>query len=158
SRTVGWFTTHFPVCLDLGAALAPGELLTSVKEQLRAVPSHGMTYSVLRYLGPDAELRSALAARPRPAVAVTYHGQFDQVLSSDSPFRPAAERLGPLQSPLGQRTHALYIGANVSASCLNVAFTYGSRRFEAATIEQLAADYVGSLRELIAHCSETELA
>ena len=50
SRTVGWFTSVFPVRLDVGAinmdeALAggagAGRALKQVKEQLRAVPGHG---------------------------------------------------------------------------------------------------------------------
>ncbi|MBN1240260.1 MAG: non-ribosomal peptide synthetase, partial [Gammaproteobacteria bacterium] len=155
SRTVGWFTSHFPVCLELGAALAPDEVLKSVKEQLRAVPSRGITYSVLRYLANDPELASRLAAQPRPSVAFNYLGQFDHVLAEDSPFRPAGERLGPLQSPRAVRSHTLYIGANVSGACLHVAFTYGSGRFDAATIERLAADYLHALRALIAHCTDS---
>ncbi|MGH3782239.1 MAG: condensation domain-containing protein, partial [Pseudonocardiaceae bacterium] len=38
SRTVGWFTTMFPVALDLLPSGDPGGVLKSVKEQLRAVP------------------------------------------------------------------------------------------------------------------------
>ncbi|MGV9856729.1 amino acid adenylation domain-containing protein, partial [Streptomyces sp. NPDC003442] len=62
SRTVGWFTSVFPVRLDLtgvdldeafaggpGAAAA----VKAVKEQLRALPDKGMGYGLLRYLNPE---------------------------------------------------------------------------------------------------------
>ena len=52
TRTVGWFTSLFPVRLQ-----ADGELSTaikSVKEQLRAVPDKGLGYGLLRYLGDAA--------------------------------------------------------------------------------------------------------
>src|SRR5262249_4540301 len=59
SRTVGWFTSQFPVRLDAGVldpadALAGGAglggALKSIKEQLRALPDHGLGYGILRYL------------------------------------------------------------------------------------------------------------
>ncbi|WP_069162716.1 non-ribosomal peptide synthetase [Nocardia altamirensis] len=62
SRTVGWFTSMFPVRLcangvewDQLCAGGPaaGELFKSVKEQLRAVPDKGIGYGMLRYLNPD---------------------------------------------------------------------------------------------------------
>ena len=49
SRTVGWFTSHYPVRLDPGAAMlrrwpgaSLGAVLKSVKEQVRAVPDNGL--------------------------------------------------------------------------------------------------------------------
>ena len=48
SRTVGWFTSIFPVCLSLGSVNAPGERLKEVKEQLRQVPRRGLSYGILR--------------------------------------------------------------------------------------------------------------
>ena len=58
-RTVGWFTSLFPVRLDLAGidlddAFAGGRLpappIKRVKEQLRAVPDHGIGFGHLRYL------------------------------------------------------------------------------------------------------------
>jgi hypothetical protein len=62
SRTVGWFTTLFPVYLELQAE-EPGGALKAIKEQLRAIPQGGIGYGVLRYLHPDPEVRTALHAR-----------------------------------------------------------------------------------------------
>jgi len=48
SRTVGWFTSRFPLLLE--GADTTGELIQSIKEQLRAVPSNGLAYGVLTRL------------------------------------------------------------------------------------------------------------
>ncbi|MGD9528807.1 amino acid adenylation domain-containing protein, partial [Pseudonocardia sp.] len=79
SRTVGWFTTLYPVVLDTG--LQPGEAVPTggprlaaavkaVKEQLRAVPRHGLGYGALRYRGGHADLAVA------PALLFNYLGRF----------------------------------------------------------------------------------
>ncbi|RZL81354.1 MAG: amino acid adenylation domain-containing protein, partial [Rhodococcus sp. (in: high G+C Gram-positive bacteria)] len=62
SRTVGWFTTAFPIRLDIaGADLdeafaggpAAGVVIKGVKEQVLALPDRGIGYGLLRYLNPD---------------------------------------------------------------------------------------------------------
>ncbi|MFE3701364.1 amino acid adenylation domain-containing protein, partial [Nocardia tengchongensis] len=84
SRTVGWFATSFPMRLDLsdidlddaytgGPAL--GSAVKAVKEQLRAVPDHGLGYGLLRYL--DEDTGPILAAGPPPQIAFTYLGRGD---------------------------------------------------------------------------------
>src|SRR5262249_8141540 len=68
SRTVGWFTTVFPVALALPPGDDPGDAIRVVKEQLRAVPQRGLGHGVLRYLA-TSEIRARLAALPSPAVS-----------------------------------------------------------------------------------------
>ncbi len=92
TRTVGWFTTKFPVALTLGAVgglswaqvmagdAGLGVLLKDAKEQLRALPDP-LTYGLLRYLNPDVEL-----AGPDPAIGFNYLGRLGGAaaeLSSD---------------------------------------------------------------------------
>ena len=64
SRTVGWFTTKYPVSLAVGGlsweqvragGAALGPIIKDAKEQLRALPD-GLTYGLLRYLNPDVDL------------------------------------------------------------------------------------------------------
>ena len=50
SRTVGWFTSVYPVVLQGAGVGGPGEALRRTKEHLRAVPRHGLGYGLLRYL------------------------------------------------------------------------------------------------------------
>ena len=78
SRTVGWFTSLYPVRLDaegidLDDALAGGPALgravKQIKEQLRAVPDHGLGYGLLRYLNPQTA--EALAGFAAPQLAST---------------------------------------------------------------------------------------
>ena len=74
TRTVGWFTTIFPVQLDVNTS-DPGGALKAVKEQLRQVPNRGLTYGLLRYLTTDSQMNGRLSALPAPDVAFNYLGQ-----------------------------------------------------------------------------------
>ncbi|MET8014848.1 amino acid adenylation domain-containing protein [Streptomyces sp. NPDC005271] len=92
SRTVGWFTSIYPVRLDPGpldradawaGGPAAGRLIKEVKEQLRAIPDRGMGYGLARYLNPGTA--PVLAAHPRPQVGFNYLGRY--AVGSDE--RPA---------------------------------------------------------------------
>src|SRR5205085_6744284 len=85
SRTVGWFTTAYPVRL-LRAPGGPGERLQAVKEQLRSVPERGIGYGLLRELDPRGR---EWCRHPGAEVSFNYLGQFDQVLASSTLLRPA---------------------------------------------------------------------
>ncbi|OMC50994.1 hypothetical protein A5745_03400 [Mycobacterium sp. IS-2888] len=87
SRTVGWFTTKYPVSLAVGGLsweqvgageAALGAVLKDAKEQLRSVPD-GVTYGLLRYLNSDVDL-----AESDPPVGFNYLGRLGAPASQAS--------------------------------------------------------------------------
>jgi non-ribosomal peptide synthase domain TIGR01720 len=155
ARTVGWFTTLFPVRLELGAEPL-GEALKSVKEQLRGIPHGGIGYGVLRYGHPDTEVRAALQALPQAELSFNYLGQLDQALSGSSLFRPAQESSGPPQSLRGRRPHLLEVNGFVVGDQLQLEWTYSQQVHRRATVERLAQGFLEALEALIAHCQSPE--
>jgi non-ribosomal peptide synthase protein (TIGR01720 family) len=160
SRTVGWFTTIYPVPLRLEKSTNSGEVLKSVKEQLRAIPQRGLGYGLLRYLSGDEEIAEALRRLPQAEVSFNYLGQLDQALPPDSLLdsllAPARESGGPVHSPSGRRKHLLDVRGSVARGQLNLSWTYSENIHRRATIERLAQSYVEALRALIAHCQSPE--
>ncbi|WP_068157233.1 non-ribosomal peptide synthetase [Rhodococcus phenolicus] len=82
SRTIGWFTTSYPVRVDLAgidpAGMARGDAaaaaaVKTVKEQLLAIPDHGIGFGILRYL--DETTRAVLEPFPGPQIAFNYLGR-----------------------------------------------------------------------------------
>ncbi|OBA76567.1 non-ribosomal peptide synthetase [Mycobacterium sp. 1554424.7] len=78
SRTVGWFTTKYPVALAVGGldwaqvlagGAGLGAAIKDAKEQLRALPD-GLTYGVLRYLNGGVDLDG-----PDPSIGFNYLGR-----------------------------------------------------------------------------------
>jgi non-ribosomal peptide synthase protein (TIGR01720 family) len=156
SRTVGWFTTLFPVLLDLEGASSPGDALKRVKEQLRRLANHGIGYGLLRYLRGDMQVAANLRALPQAEVSFNYLGQFDQVLPEPSPFCLAWEPVGPTRSLRGTRTRLLEVIGLVAGGQLQWQWVYSENVHRRATIERLAEGYVEVLRMLMTHCQSPE--
>jgi amino acid adenylation domain-containing protein/non-ribosomal peptide synthase protein (TIGR01720 family) len=151
SRTVGWFTSIFPVRLQLpetGQDWQPGEALKSIKEQLRQIPQRGIGYGILRYLRAD----SGLSARPEPPMVFNYLGQFDQIVAGSKLFRFAQESTGPWHSFKQRRRHALEVNSLVLNGQLELSWTYCPALHPATAIRGLADEFLAALKELIAHC------
>jgi amino acid adenylation domain-containing protein/non-ribosomal peptide synthase protein (TIGR01720 family) len=156
SGTVGWFTTLYPVVLDLAESAGPGARLKSVKEQLRAVPNQGVGYGVLRHLSPDAGVRERLAALPEPEISFNYLGQFDADATDGAGLRFARGPRGSDSAGANARRHALAVDANVHGGRLQLRWTYGEGTHRRETVERLAEGCVASLRALIAHCRQPD--
>ncbi|AKJ04230.1 non-ribosomal peptide synthase protein (TIGR01720 family)/amino acid adenylation domain-containing protein/natural product biosynthesis luciferase-like monooxygenase protein [Archangium gephyra] len=152
SRTVGWFTTFFPALLEARQAAGPGETLRDVKESLRAVPSKGMGYGLLRHLAEDA----GLAGLPRAELSFNYLGQVDGALNGNGMLALAPEGMGPQRGPRTRRPYLLDVVGAVVGGRLQMTWTYGESIHRRETVEKLAADFLERLRELIAHCQSPE--
>jgi non-ribosomal peptide synthase protein (TIGR01720 family) len=152
SRTVGWFTSIFPVLLTLEENLEPGEALKAVKEQLRSIPNRGIGYGVLRYLSKDAQLQTL----PQAEVRFNYLGQFDQVLLESSLFKLVQQTPGVSRSLADNRRYLIDINGFVLGGQLQLEWTYSEQIHKRTTIEQLTTGYVQALRSLITHCQSPE--
>ncbi|OKH43158.1 hypothetical protein NIES2101_31150 [Calothrix sp. HK-06] len=152
SRTVGWFTTVYPVVLQLKNTKNLGEALKSIKEQLRSVPNRGIGYGLLRYLSPDARVSSQLATMPQAEVCFNYLGQLDSVGIDYPGLSLAKESSGFSQSQSGINSHLFEIDAFVVDGKLQVTWKYSQNFYNRKTVEQLAATYIEELWSLIEHC------
>ena len=156
TRSIGWFTSLFPVLLmpqadDLGASLK------AIKEQLRAIPHKGIGFGALRYLG-DATIRQQLATLAQPRITFNYLGQFDGSFAQgqDALFSPAEEGSGASQSPAAPLANWLTINSQVYGGELRVNWLFSRAMFDEATIERLANAYAEELRGLVQHCLNPE--
>jgi non-ribosomal peptide synthase protein (TIGR01720 family) len=153
SRTVGWFTSSYPLWLELGES--PGESLKAVKERLRRVPRRGIGYGVLRHLADD-EAAAVLRHQARPEPTFNYLGRVADPAAGSGPFRLAPEPGGGASDPRNPRPHPLAIDAVVLDGELRLVWVYDRARYRRDTIEGLAAAALDHLRGLIAHCLRGE--
>ena len=145
TRTVGWFTSLYPLRLTPTDSLAAS--LKQVKEQLRGVPHKGIGFGLLR-------AHDHLKGLAVPRITFNYLGQFDGSFDADEGalFRPAGERAGAEQSLEAPLDNWLSIEGQVYDGELDLRWTFSTQMFNDTTITRLADDYAGELQALISHC------
>ncbi|MEO1375225.1 MAG: amino acid adenylation domain-containing protein, partial [Cyanobacteria bacterium J06635_10] len=155
SRTVGWFTTMFPVWLDVDEIkyLQKDAIsaLKTVKEQLRKIPNRGIDYGILRYLS-NQEIQTQLSAIS-PQIRFNYLGQVDGVFAESSSIKPATESTGVARSKRGNRDILIEINSIISGGKLRLDWIYSQAVHRQNTIINLTEQYKTALSNLIQLCS-----
>ncbi|WP_411860638.1 amino acid adenylation domain-containing protein [Paenibacillus polymyxa] len=152
TRTVGWFTTKFPVVLEPETDRDLAYQIKQVKESLRRIPNKGLGYGVCRYLSKSED---GFVWGAEPEINFNYLGQFDddvsQVeigISSYSSGSPASDRQA--------RSFVLDINGMVLDGALSLDLSYSRKQYRKETMEAFAQRLEQSLRELITHCAGKE--
>jgi amino acid adenylation domain-containing protein/non-ribosomal peptide synthase protein (TIGR01720 family) len=161
SRTVGWFTSIFPVTLDLpGDIQGAGDtnwrpLIRAVRRQLRALPGNGLGFGALRYLAVP-EVRERLSG-PGPQVVFNYLGQWDARSSaepSEGLYQGAHSSLGQEHDPAERTLPALEVVGAAQDGRLTFAWYYRPDLFDRSSVEAIANDFVAALRSIARECGE----
>ena len=156
SRTIGWFTAIYPREVKLPASGQAGDVVKSVKEQLRSTPRGGIGFGLLRWLSQDAHVRRQMAAVARGEISFNYLGQFDNLLPTEVPLALCPASAGPDRSPHGKRPHVWEIIAYVQQGRLHLSWRYSTKLHSATAIERLVHDWLAALRRLIDHCLDPD--
>ncbi|MFM8646895.1 MAG: condensation domain-containing protein, partial [Methylocystis sp.] len=173
SRTVGWFTSVYPVRLDfdgidLAAAFegeaAAGYALRQMKEELRRTSDRGLGYGVLRWL--NDETRGEVSRLPQAEIAFNYLGRFEGTRQQANPSdaHDANWRLlrsglvGGEDDPGRQRFYLIDVNAVLDGSgSLRINWSYHPDAHAEASIQDLARRYHDALVALTKHCQEAPL-
>jgi amino acid adenylation domain-containing protein/non-ribosomal peptide synthase protein (TIGR01720 family) len=143
SRTVGWFTTVFPVCLDLPETSDLAEQVRDVQQQLFAMPGNGSGFS-------------ALGLRHEAAVLFNYLGRMDSVTEGSELFSFAQESTGPWHSQTAERKYQIEINAMITGGEFEVAWTAGRFLHSRETIQLLADGFHTVLQDIVRHCGTAD--
>ncbi|RPK06399.1 Bacitracin synthetase 3 (BA3) [Bacillus subtilis] len=149
SRTVGWFTSQYPVSLQIQADQDISQRIRTVKEQLRQIPQKGIGYGLIKYLS-DHPKASDLTVHPE--ISFNYLGQFDQDFENGgievSPYSG-----GKIASDRHPIAYTLDINGMISDGRLSLAISYSGKQYRRETMETCAAFLKNSLKEVIDHCT-----
>lgn len=156
SRTVGWFTTIYPVVIDLTNTSGPIDAIERAKGQLRSIQHGGLDYGVLRYLSPESQLVAELRERPKAEVSFLYLGKVDRGQTTDGPYTAAKESFGPVSDPREKRTHLLNLVGRVIGGRFEMSWTYSENTHRKETVDNLARRSIELLRALVAKDSIQE--
>ncbi|MCP4155876.1 MAG: AMP-binding protein, partial [bacterium] len=157
NRTVGWFTSMYPVVLDFsltGSSENLSRFIKEVKESLHRVPGKGIGYGILKYL-TSAEQKKDIDFKQKAQIVFNYLGQFDSDLQQLS-FSIAKESSGMKQNQDQAREFELEVSALIAAKQLEISITFSKKQYKSETISQLLNSYKTSLNKIIAYCSTRE--
>ena len=156
SRTVGWFTSIFPVVLQLPKSDDLGLKIKSIKEQMRQIPLKGMSFGLLKHLSNDPDIRSRIAGAPQAQISFNYLGQLDQIVEQESLIYQAEESSGEEVAGAGERKYLLEVNGRVQQGVLKLGWRYSSAIHHEKTIKSLAESFVTNLKAVIEHCADRQ--
>ncbi|WP_435532551.1 condensation domain-containing protein [Streptomyces viridosporus] len=176
SRTVGWFTSMYPVRVDAGPAAwrevtaggpVVGAAIKRVKEQLRATPGRGSGFGMLRYLNP--ETAAALRGQLPPQIGFNYLGRFTTA-TGEEPTTTTASGGGGAdwgvlaagvagqcgRTPLG---HVLEVNAvaqqdRAGGLVLRATWSWASRLLDGEAVRELAGLWAEALTGIARHTTD----
>ncbi|MBB1519859.1 non-ribosomal peptide synthetase [Aquipseudomonas guryensis] len=139
SRSVGWFTSLYPVRLQPETELTAN--LKAIKEQLRAVPDLGLGFGLLAQQGQLTERA--------PQLLFNYLGQFDQ----------GEGGLRLLEGGLWREADAsmdapLVINAEQRGGALQLHIDFNPAQLARTTVEGLVARLQDELHSIAQHCAK----
>ncbi|MCY8346003.1 lichenysin non-ribosomal peptide synthetase LicA [Bacillus haynesii] len=151
SRTVGWFTSQFPVLIQMGHSEDIGYQIKQIKEELRHIPNKGIGYGIYRYLTEEGK-----EAQPiKYDISFNYLGQFTEMTDSGLFTRSTLPSGDPL-SPETEKPNALDIVGYIENGILTMSIAYHSLEYKESTVAAVAASFKTYLLQLIGHCLERD--
>ncbi|MGV0700027.1 type I polyketide synthase [Mycolicibacter sinensis] len=149
-RTVGSFTTIYPVALHCSTAARAGarRLLDEIHETLGAVPHYGIGYGLLRYLyAPTARLFGSV---PPAEIHFAYVGAIPELpAAGDAPVQFDPDTAMPVREAIPGLGHALELRAYRSAGVLHLDWWYDSRRIEEPVVHAIADGFTRAVMDLV---------
>ncbi|MFM0736457.1 amino acid adenylation domain-containing protein [Paraburkholderia xenovorans] len=151
SRSIGWFTSLYPVALsavdDLAVALGRN------RQHRHSLPDDGVSFGLLRELG-DPSTQARLRALPLPTVRFNYLGRIDAGVDASGLFALSDEPRGSERDPLAPPPVGLALDARVQDGRLHADWTFDTARCAQAHVDAVAAAFQQALHELIALCTQ----
>jgi amino acid adenylation domain-containing protein/non-ribosomal peptide synthase protein (TIGR01720 family)/FkbM family methyltransferase len=152
TRTIGWFTTTYPVVFDMRYSGDMIRQLIEVKECLHGVPNKGIGYGILRYL-------TGKAYQLNPEINFNYLGDFGSGIETeqgDRLFEFSGDYHGRECSEKMERYSLLDVSGMVVEGRMRLSIAYNTKQYSSSTIDNLLFSYEKKLKELIEILSKDE--
>lgn len=150
TETVGWFTSIYPVALQLCDPVDIESAIAEAKRAYREIPMNGLGYGLLSAYGDDSDF-SALAENIRDnAVLFNYLGQVDNTATQNSLFNIAEEAVGNSEGDVLARKN-LNVVAYVQSGQLSVRVSYLGQE---NLLQNFVEHFENALNDMLCLCAE----
>ncbi|MGG3526868.1 non-ribosomal peptide synthetase [Bacillus pseudomycoides] len=151
SRTVGWFTTIYPVYLHMPNNVNSSTMLKEVKETLRNIPNKGLDYGVMKYLNTNGENTiDRIGGTEGPEFIFNYLGQVD-LLDIGEALQIKSYGTNVDKVLTKNDENKINFSAEIIDNMLNISVAFNSKWDGMNT---LLINFISSLNELINICCE----
>lgn len=149
SRTVGWFTSVFPLVIDFSKANTLNERVSYVKWYINNIPANnGIGYGLL-HLSSDKELLKKLLLLPTPEINFLYLGQTRNTNDQEKLFFTTSDSCGETIDRKQKRRYLFEIVGKVIENKLQINVFYNQRQYKKSTIDLLSQSLTNVVKELI---------
>lgn len=156
SRTVGWFTSIYPIVLEISSSESAREALERTERMLNEIPNNGFNYGVLRYLS-DEKVRNGVQLKTKADVNFNYMGQFGREVSNEW-FKLSSMPHGDTIGLDNKRAYLLEAIAMAANGQLTIRFVYSKHHFSVGAIQEFADIYREKIKQIVDCCMETKTA
>jgi non-ribosomal peptide synthase protein (TIGR01720 family) len=142
SKSVGWFTSYYPIQIELDQQDKTEAVLTSVKTQLRKVPKSGMSYGLLRYISNTGSLNQC------PPVVFNFLGKNRE---ENHHLFPSITHLSTQETrhKHSKQHYYLEINAGLNETAISIKWRYSRDQYMRETIDRLIEAFRQNLRNLV---------
>ena len=147
SRTIGWFTSIYPVLLKIDK-YGISSTLKMIKEQLRKIPNNGIGYFALKYLNHDKNIKTQLNSIPRPQIAFNYFGDMQKSFLINEHFKVSKLQIASYHDQQNSRPHIFHCNAVIIDKCVLVEFRYPAILISKQIMDTLANRFISNLHDL----------
>ncbi|BBB56342.1 non-ribosomal peptide synthetase [Candidatus Megaera polyxenophila] len=152
SRTIGWFTTIFPVVLVVDNPNDLERAIKIIKENIRTIPNKGIGYGIIKHLRPKV-----LTKNKSPQIIFNYLGRWDNVTSLNNLFSFAPESSGRNVAQENILDYVISINAEVKNDIMHFFWTASSNHYYPETINKIVHYFIQRLNQLIEHCCQDDV-
>jgi len=143
SRTVGWFTVHYPYLLDLQPNLSINEQLSHVKHSLDSIPDQGWSYGIVEPI-----IRAQNSSKPVTGqVGFNYLGNMS-AKSENNRFEVIWETEGDKVGPNSQSPHPLDLLSYIEDDQIILHLAYDKLSVKKELADDLLASILSNLSEI----------
>jgi len=156
SRTVGWFTSIFPVIINIKKRDDIGTALIDVKEQFDKIPNNGFDYGIVKYMNRDIVLSKELNKIPNSEICFNYLGRYDNKHTKSDQFKLTTISTGSNQSPNQKRKYLLEINSMIVGGQLKITWKYSKEVHDYSTVSRLAKNCAEIIKQIVQYSEKVK--
>lgn len=152
SRTVGWFTSLYPVILDLSIVDSIQAMLMKTKDNINNIPNNGIGYGLWKYMKQEG---NAHATDKCEEISFNYLGELDNNLGNEL-FSISKIKNDSDQSKNMCMLAKFEITAAIYNKCMRLEIAYDKNEFTQSEAQRFLSSIVRFIKDIVKYCSSKE--